>query len=129
MASLTTMTPPPSASASYKSVHHDSSTYFTSKDDDTEAPWYQLSYEVEDNLDRIVILNKWCEDINDSLGCLCQLSNAYITLYDGNGSERLVKNLGSDTCGVLELEPNVNEFEDTFQNNWECGEMVKDDTA
>ena len=121
----------PSASSTYYSsspllaVDKDSSTYFTSKEDDTDAPWYQLSFDIEENLDRIVILNKWCEDINDSLGCLCHLSNAHITLYDGNGSERLFKNLGEDTCGVLELELNANEFEDTFQNyNWECGETI-----
>eukprot|EP00956_Cyclotella_meneghiniana_P036306 scaffold123848_cov20-Cyclotella_meneghiniana.AAC.1 len=49
----------PSASSTYYSsspllaVDKDSSTYFTSKEDDTDAPWYQLSFDIEENSDRI----------------------------------------------------------------------------
>ena len=53
-------------------------------------------------MSRIVLLNKWCDDISDPNGCLCDLSSSQLHLYDGNGVQGMLMNL-DDTCGELEI--------------------------
>jgi hypothetical protein len=42
----------------------------------------QLNEAVE--VEELVILNRYCQEVPDSLGCLCRLSEARITLYNNN---------------------------------------------
>eukprot|EP00956_Cyclotella_meneghiniana_P015491 scaffold23804_cov48-Cyclotella_meneghiniana.AAC.11 len=75
--------------------------YFLSSSTDNN-PWYELSFPKEVILSRIVLLNKWCDDISDPNGCLCDLSSSQLHLYDGNGVQGMLMNL-DDTCGELEI--------------------------
>lgn len=82
-------------------IDGDMSTYFRSAFADKEA-WFQLQFDDEVDLSRIVIQNRWCDDITDPHGCLCDLSNAQLQLNDITGQNVMTENL-QDTCGKTEL--------------------------
>ena len=50
-------------------------------------------------MNKIVIENRWCGGPQDSVGCLCRLSNAIITLTDTSDTVVYTEQLG-DTCGM-----------------------------
>ena len=50
-------------------------------------------------IDKIVILNRWCWNIQDSPGCLCRLSGATLSLLDESNSVIAKRTLG-DTCAT-----------------------------
>jgi hypothetical protein len=65
---------------------------------DSNAWWgVQLTEAVE--VEQLVILNRYCQGVADSLGCLCCHSEARITLYNNNVSVG-TRQLGN-TCGEL----------------------------
>lgn len=82
-------------------IDGDANTYFRSKFVDDE-PWLQLQFDEEVDLSRIVIQNRWCQDISDPHGCLCYLSNAELQLMDATGKTMMAENL-QDTCGKTEI--------------------------
>lgn len=74
----------------------DSSNSTFSHTADSNAWWeVQLTDAVE--VDELVILNRYCQGVADSPGCLCRLSNAVVTLYNNNVSVA-TRQLGN-TCG------------------------------
>ena len=77
------------------------SSYFLSAAEDEKA-WFQLEFEDEVDLDRIVIQNRWCRDASDPDNCLCQLSNTQLYLLDATGKNIMMENL-EDTCGKAEI--------------------------
>eukprot|EP00804_Cyclotella_cryptica_P004539 CCRYP_006893-RC/>CCRYP_006893-RC protein AED:0.59 eAED:0.42 QI:0/-1/0/1/-1/0/1/0/555 len=52
------------------------------------------------DINKVLVLNRWCRSENDSKGCLCRLSYATLTLLDQNDSIVATETFGN-TCGLL----------------------------
>ena len=61
--------------------------------------WWEVQLNEAEGVEELVILNSYCQGYADSLGCLCRLSEARITLYNNNVSVA-TRQLGN-TCGEL----------------------------
>ena len=76
--------------------------------------WIQIDLQASYYVHSINILNRWCSDQNDHLGCLCRLSNAKLFLLETDGAIVETRDFGN-TCGVSKV---VEEFDDSclFEN-------------
>jgi hypothetical protein len=72
-------------------------------DGDDSNPWLNIDLGTSSKVQKIVIHNRWCDDVDDNYQCLCRLSNANVLLYDGSGSVKSSFSVG-DTCGEATLE-------------------------
>jgi hypothetical protein len=61
--------------------------------------WWEVQLNKAEGVEKLVILNRHCQGVADSLDCLCRLSEARITLYNNNVS-LATRQLGN-TCGEL----------------------------
>jgi hypothetical protein len=88
-----------------KAIDGNMQTYFQSKSavDGDPAPWLQIDLPASYEARRIMIHNKWCNDVNDvQHKCLCRLSYANLLLYDESGA--VVSSISTgDTCGKSTL--------------------------
>ena len=100
-------------------IDGDTSSYFLSDAGDEEA-WFQLEFEDEVDLDRVVIQNRWCGDASDPDDCLCKLSDAQLYLLDATGYDIIMENL-QDTCGQSEITT-----DDMLMLLGECGSTPHD---
>jgi hypothetical protein len=62
--------------------------------------WLEVDLSSSFEIDRVVILNRWCQNSTDPRGCLCRLSDSKLTLYDENGFP-VFKNKIGNTCMTL----------------------------
>ena len=64
--------------------------------------WLQIDLVKMYRINSVNFINRWCNNPNDSPGCLCRLSNARISLLDGSGSVVVTRPIG-DTCHLKEF--------------------------
>eukprot|EP00956_Cyclotella_meneghiniana_P045277 scaffold361696_cov103-Cyclotella_meneghiniana.AAC.1 len=55
------------------------------------------------SVESIRIFNRWCKDSSDPHGCLCRLSNASVSLLNGN-NDTVAAFSTNDTCGSSEID-------------------------
>ncbi|KAL3787484.1 hypothetical protein HJC23_001134 [Cyclotella cryptica] len=60
--------------------------------------WLQIDFANPVEMDKVVILNRWCKDSTDTPGCLCRLTSAKLSLLDENSNVVNSQTL-SNTCG------------------------------
>lgn len=63
--------------------------------------WWQVDLETSFPVESIKILNRWCRNVSDPMGCLCRLSHAVVTFFDGEGQWISTASVGN-TCGKLD---------------------------
>jgi hypothetical protein len=78
----------------------------TSSHTDCNDPWWVVDLGELFPIEEIVIINYWCDDLSDTPGCLCMLSNATLSLLDGDNATEVDSLMIGDTCGVHELSYN-----------------------
>jgi osmotically-inducible protein OsmY len=64
---------------------------------DSQA-WWEVTLSDTVEVESIVILNRWCQNVADAPGCMCRLTGATISLLDQNDVQVGTANIG-DTCG------------------------------
>jgi hypothetical protein len=81
--------------AASKAIDAANSTF--SHTDDSQA-WCEVTLSDTVEVESIVILNRWCQNVADAPGCMCRLTGATISLLDQNDVQVGTANIG-DTCG------------------------------
>jgi hypothetical protein len=66
------------------------------------SDWLEIDLEGSYRIDSFSILNRYCNDISDSIGCLCRLSHATVSLLTDTGEWVDGTWLG-DTCEILKV--------------------------
>lgn len=66
-------------------------------------PWWMVDLEASFSVESVVIMNRWCQDFNDMNACLCRLSDASVSLLDGNNNV-IATNSMNNTCGILQVD-------------------------
>jgi hypothetical protein len=74
---------------------------FTHTTNENAFSWWQVDLADEVAVESVTILNRYCRSPDDPNGCLCRLSHAIVSFFDGNGQWVASTSVG-DTCGVLE---------------------------
>jgi hypothetical protein len=64
--------------------------------------WLEIDLEDSYPITSVDIANRWCKDDSDPKNCLCRLSNANLSLIDGNGNVIATESLGN-TCGKADV--------------------------
>lgn len=59
--------------------------------------WWYVDLGQAANVQRVIILNRWCTNITDPTGCLCRLSDASLSLLDESNVTVSSSTLGN-TC-------------------------------
>ena len=80
-------------------VDGDSGTFIHTE---STSAWWMVDLEALFSVESISILNRWCKDSTDPHGCLCRLSNASVSLLDGN-NDTVAAFSTTDTCGTSEI--------------------------
>jgi hypothetical protein len=83
-------------------------TTFSHTRDAAVAAWIEIDLGDVYYVNSVIVLNRWCADVKDSLACLCRLSEAKLFLMDEDGNAISMRDIG-DTCGVTQV---VEEFDD-----------------
>lgn len=82
-----------------RAVDGKSRTY--SRTDDSSS-WWQVDLGGSFAIDSIDIKNRWCQDSSDPKSCLCNLSNATVSLLDEDDNV-VTATSTYDTCGVQDV--------------------------
>ena len=72
---------------------------------DCDGPWWLVDLGELVPIEKVTIINRWCDSPSDEPGCLCHLSNATLSLLDESEMDVESQMIG-DTCGVIELNYN-----------------------
>jgi hypothetical protein len=76
---------------------------FSHTGSDNCGGWWEIELGESFTIESIKIFNRWCRNPNDSVGCLCRLSQAAISLFNNHG-KWVNAVFAGNTCGVLEVE-------------------------
>ena len=76
-----------------------------SKTNDLSA-WWEVDLGSLHSIESVNIKNRWCQDISDPRGCLCDLSNATVSMIDQNDIV-IATASALNTCSVLNVHPNL----------------------
>jgi hypothetical protein len=80
-------------------IDGDVNTFSHTKDD---KAWLEIDLGKMYTINYVTIVNRWCVDPNDFRNCLCRLSEARVSLLDGNGSAVATQSIGN-TCHLKEV--------------------------
>jgi hypothetical protein len=80
-------------------IDGDVNTFSHTKDD---KAWLEIDLGKMYTINHVTIVNRWCVDPNDFRNCLCRLSEARVSLLDGNGSAVATQSVGN-TCHLKEI--------------------------
>jgi hypothetical protein len=80
-------------------IDGDVNTFSHTNDD---KAWLEIDLGKVYMINYVTIVNRWCGDPNDFPNCLCRLSEARISLLDGNGSAVATNSIGN-TCHLKEV--------------------------
>jgi hypothetical protein len=75
---------------------------FSHTGSDNCGGWWQIDLGDSFTIESIKILNRWCSNPSDSIGCLCRLSQAAISLFSHDG-KWVNAAFNGDTCKLLEV--------------------------
>jgi hypothetical protein len=64
--------------AAHKAIDSSNSTFSNTTDSNA---WQEVQLNKAVEVEKLVILDRYCQGYADSLGCLCRLSNAMVTLW------------------------------------------------
>ena len=76
-----------------------------SKTNDLSA-WWEVDLGSLHSIESVNIKNRWCQDTSDPRGCLCDLSDATVTMLDEYGVP-VASASTLNTCGMLDVHPNL----------------------
>ena len=66
---------------------------------DCDEPWWLVDLGELVPIEKVTIVNRWCDDPSDAPGCFCKLSQANLLLLD-EGEAVVDTELIGDTCGL-----------------------------
>lgn len=87
----------PSMSAS-AAVDGDVSTFSHTEVD--SCSWFEVDLEASLHIESFKIVNRWCKDESDPNGCLCRMSGAAVSIFDGD--QFIYTTLLGDMCAMKE---------------------------
>jgi hypothetical protein len=88
-----------------------SNTTFSHTNLKDQAPWWMVDLRGMFSIESIVIVNWWCRNSSDPVGCLCRLSHASVAFFDDQNKWVHAFFIG-DMCGVQVYENNLEKTTD-----------------
>ena len=98
---------PAKQSSTFKAFHASravdgNSNSFSHTNEKCGYSWWEIDLGASMTIESVTIMNRWCKNPSDPEGCLCHLSHAVLSIFDGKNFVAAA-DVG-DTCGKLELE-------------------------